>query len=182
MPDDPEIRHFIFSTCFGFAAIAYREQPFLIINISLPRTNRKDLFESIKSKGWGKRGRHPEALRISEAIVDYFTGKPIQPYWDYISMSGLTNYQQSVLAATTEIPYGALRSYQAIAVATGRPRAYRSVGSALAKNPFPILIPCHRVIRNDNTIGQFGGGVALKRRLIELEAKHAGRINRLLKL
>ncbi|MBW1836306.1 MAG: MGMT family protein [Deltaproteobacteria bacterium] len=86
-------------------------------------------------------------------------------------MIGLTNLQQSVLVATTKIPYGDLRSYQAIAVTIGRPRAYRSVGSALAKNPFPILIPCHRVIRSDNSIGQFGGG-ALKRKLIELEAKH----------
>ena len=173
MPDGPKIRHLIFPTCFGFAAIIYREQPFLIIKIFLPRTNRQDLFESIKNKGWGKRGRHPEALSISESIVDYFTGKPIQPYWDHISMIGLTNLQQSVLVATTKIPYGALRSYQAIAVTIGRPRAYRSVGSALAKNPFPILIPCHRVIRSDNSIGQFGGGVALKRKLIELEAKHA---------
>ena len=87
-------------------------------------------------------------------------------------MIGLTNFQQSVLVATTKIPYGALRSYQAIAVTIGRPRAYRAVGSALAKNPFPILIPCHRVIRSDNSIGQFGGGTALKQRLIELEAKH----------
>jgi methylated-DNA-[protein]-cysteine S-methyltransferase len=180
MPDDPEIRHFIFSTCFGYAAILYRAQPFLIITIYLPRTSRQDLLESIKSKGGGSCGRHPGALSVSEAIVDYFTGKPIQPDWEHISMTGLTSFQQSVLVATTEIPYGTLDSYRGIAAAIGRPRAYRSVGSALAKNPFPILIPCHRVIRSDNTIGQFDGGVALKRRLIELEAKHAGRINRLL--
>ena len=172
MPEDPKIRHLVFSTCFGFAAIIYREQPFLIIKVFLPRTSRKDLCEFIKNKGWSKRGGHPEALSISESIVDYFTGKPIQPYWDHISMIGLTNFQQSVLVATTKIPYGALRSYQAIAVTIGRPRAYRAVGSALAKNPFPILIPCHRVIRSDNSIGQFGGGTALKQRLIELEAKH----------
>jgi len=63
-----------------------------------------------------------------------------------------------------------LRSYRDIAVAVGRPRAYRFVGTTLANNPFPILIPCHRVIRSDGSFGLFGGGSDMKRKLIELEA------------
>ncbi len=52
------------------------------------------------------------------------------------------------------------------------PGAYRFVGTALSKNPFPIIVPCHRVIRSDGGYGQFGGGTDLKKKLIELEAKY----------
>ena len=57
-----------------------------------------------------------------------------------------------------------------VTTAVGRTRAYRFVGTTLANNPFPILIPCHRVIRSDGSFGRFGGGSDLKRKLIELEA------------
>ena len=85
-------------------------------------------------------------------------------------MGGLTRLQQSVLAATADIPYGELRSYKEVAEAVHCPRAYRFVGTTLAKNTFPIVIPCHRVIRSDGSFGQFGGGTDLKRKMIELEA------------
>lgn len=85
-------------------------------------------------------------------------------------MGGLTRLQQSVLAATASIPCGELRSYKDIAEAIDRPRAYRFVGTTLGENPFPIVIPCHRVIRSDGSYGQFGGGTDLKRKMIELEA------------
>ena len=88
-------------------------------------------------------------------------------------MAGLTLLQKLVLRATTDIPYGSVRSYKQIAEAIHRPRAYRFVGSTLAKNPFPILIQCHRVIRSDSSLGQFGGGTDLKRKLIEIERKFA---------
>ncbi|UCD31652.1 MAG: methylated-DNA--[protein]-cysteine S-methyltransferase [Desulfobacterales bacterium] len=71
-----------------------------------------------------------------------------------------------------DIPYGQLKSYKEIAAAIQRPRAYRFVGSTLAINPYPILIPCHRVIRSDSSFGRFGGGAELKRKLIEMEARY----------
>jgi methylated-DNA-[protein]-cysteine S-methyltransferase len=61
-------------------------------------------------------------------------------------------------------------SYKTIAAAVDRPKAYRFVGTTLAINPFPILIPCHRVIRSDGAIGEYGGGSALKKWLIDLES------------
>lgn len=92
-------------------------------------------------------------------------------------MAGLTPLQQLVLKATTDIPYASVRSYKQIAEAIHRPWAYRFVGSALAKNPFPILMPCQRVIRSDSSLGQFGGGTDLKRKLIDLEAQFATKKN-----
>jgi len=160
----------IIPTPIGEVGMAYSENPFLLLNISLPLPNGKNAVEHLKGEGWVHEGSHPKALEISDLIKEYFRGKPISFCWDDICMEGLTDLQRAVLAATVNIPFGTLQSYKEIAIAIGRPRAYRFVGSTLAKNPFPLLIPCHRVIRSNASIGQFGGGVALKKKLIELEA------------
>ncbi|MEA3438105.1 MAG: MGMT family protein [Thermodesulfobacteriota bacterium] len=97
----------------------------------------------------------------------------IKPPWEWMDMSGLTKLQQLVLRATADIPSGSVRFYKQIAEAINRPLSYRFVGSTLAKNPFPILIPCHRVIRSDSSLGRFGGGTDLKKELIEMEAQFA---------
>jgi O-6-methylguanine DNA methyltransferase len=73
-------------------------------------------------------------------------------------LSGLTEFEQAVLRKTLEIPRGEVRTYSWVAREIGRPRAVRAVGTALANNPIPILIPCHRVVRSDGVIGQYGAG------------------------
>jgi len=164
--------HIIFATRFGHASVIYRQKPFAAIKIFLPCKDRESLVEAVETEGCGDPGSHYKAVIVKELIIDYFKGKPIQPPWEWMDMSGLTNLQQSVLVATADIPYGELRSYKEIAENVNRPRAYRFVGTTLANNPFPILIPCHRVIRSDASFGQFGGGTDLKRKLIELEARY----------
>jgi len=159
-----------FQTPFGEAAVVFRRKPFAILKTILPRADSKDLIELLKGNAFDNRGSHKKALDVSELIVDYFRGKPIAPPWEWMDMGGLTRLQQSVLVATANIPYGQLKSYKKLAEVIGRPRAYRFVGSALANNPFPILIPCHRVVRSDSSLGNFGGGTDLKRKLIQLEA------------
>lgn len=69
----------------------------------------------------------------------------------------LTPFEWEVLAATLRIPLGETRSYQWVAQQIGRPRAVRAVGQALRKNPFPLLIPCHRVIKSDGQLGLYAG-------------------------
>jgi len=164
--------HLIFKTHFGHTAVIYREKPFAVIKIFLPRADREGLVKTIEALGWKDAGFHDRAFIVKESIIDYFKGKPILPPWGLMDMSGLTKLQQSVLFATAEIPYGELKSYKEIAHAVNRPRAYRFVGTTLANNPFPALIPCHRVIRSDGSFGRFGGGSDLKRKLIELEARY----------
>jgi len=117
--------------------------------------------------------RKPPPGRLSGFIRGYFNGKVDPkhwPPWEWLDLNGLTALQQSVLHATAAIPYGSVCTYGQLAAAIDRPRAGRFVGTALAKNPFPILIPCHRVIRSDGSVGQFGGGPDLKKKLIEREA------------
>jgi methylated-DNA-[protein]-cysteine S-methyltransferase len=103
-------------------------------------------------------------------IIEYFKGRPLDPPWDIMDMEQFTLLQKAVLFKTVGIPYGHLRSYRDIAKAIDHPGAYRFVGTTLANNPYPILIPCHRVIRSNGKIGEFGGGAALKKQLIELES------------
>lgn len=79
-------------------------------------------------------------------------------------------FRLSVLDHLRSIPYGMTESYSMVAAAVGNPAAVRAVGSACANNPIPLIVPCHRVVRRDGTIGQFGGGTAAKRLLLALEA------------
>jgi len=88
-----------------------------------------------------------------------------------VDLSGLSDFTRAVLAEVRRIPPGQTRSYGEVAAALGRPRAARAVGQALARNPVPLLVPCHRVVSRQGRLGGFTapGGAGLKRRLLELE-------------
>ncbi|MEW6009279.1 MAG: MGMT family protein [Candidatus Omnitrophota bacterium] len=81
----------------------------------------------------------------------------------------LSSFAKSVLKATCLIPMGQTRSYKWIAKRIGKPNAARAVGNALNKNPFPLIVPCHRVIKDDGSIGGFSKGVKYKRFLLNIE-------------
>jgi methylated-DNA-[protein]-cysteine S-methyltransferase len=78
-------------------------------------------------------------------------------------------FRREVLQVTAQIPYGQTSSYRKVATAAGSPNAVRAAGSALATNPLPILVPCHRVLRTDGRLGQYRGGQAAKTQLLSLE-------------
>lgn len=87
-----------------------------------------------------------------------------------VDVRGRSEFERAVWAKALEIPRGEVRPYSWVAAEIGRPRAVRAVGSALGRNPVPLVVPCHRVVRSDGTIGQYGlGGPANKRRLLEVE-------------
>ena len=86
-----------------------------------------------------------------------------------IKMEG-TPFQKKVWKAIATIPYGETRSYKWIAQKIGHPKAVRAVGQACGANPFPFIIPCHRVVASNGKIGGFSLGLKLKRRLLKLEA------------
>ena len=79
-------------------------------------------------------------------------------------------FRREVLDHLPEIGYGRTESYTEVAAAAGSPRAVRAVGTACALNPVPIVVPCHRVVRSDGSMGQYAGGADAKRALLDLEA------------
>ena len=98
----------------------------------------------------------------------YFSGRRLESQ-NSIDLLGGTPFQQRVWRALQSIPYGQTRSYRSIAESIGHPKSSRAVGSACGRNPIPILIPCHRVVRHDGRLGGFTGGIHLKRYLLTLE-------------
>lgn len=81
-----------------------------------------------------------------------------------------SGFRRAVLERLPSIPYGATTSYATVAGWVGHPRAMRAVGSACATNPLPIVVPCHRVLRSDGSLGGYAGGLEAKRTLLALEA------------
>lgn len=86
-----------------------------------------------------------------------------------LDLSRLTPFQRKVLEAVKTIPYGETRSYKWVAERIGKPKAARAIGQALKKNPYPIIIPCHRVIRSDGRLGGYSKGIRKKKRLLKKE-------------
>ena len=81
----------------------------------------------------------------------------------------LSDFERSVYKATLKIPPGSVRSYKWVAEAIGRPGASRAVGNALNRNPYPVVVPCHRVIKSDGSVGGFARGLKAKKRLLSKE-------------
>jgi methylated-DNA-[protein]-cysteine S-methyltransferase len=132
--------------------------------ISFPRHGK-----AVKPEpGWqeSQRGAVAEAIR---QLREYFAGK--RTGFDLPLAPKGTEFQRAVWRQLQEIPYGATISYGELARRVGNTKAARAVGSANGANPLPIVIPCHRVIAGDGSIGGFGGGLPTKEILLALEQR-----------
>lgn len=120
-----------------------------------------------------KNKKTPKKLRkIIKELDNYFNEKEAHFSVNYLNMEKLTPFQKTVLMAEFNTKKGTINTYSSLAKDIGNPKAYRAVGSALSRNPFPIIIPCHRTVKSDKTLGGFGGfagGLISKQILLELE-------------
>lgn len=132
--------------------------------IRFSKGKRSDLPES----QWVK--AHSPLEKVVFQLQSYFEGK-LKNFSLNICLD-VTPFQKRVLAALREIPYGQTASYGEIAEKIGNPSACRAVGQANARNPIPIVIPCHRVVGSDGTLTGFGGGIEIKQSLLDLERRH----------
>jgi O-6-methylguanine DNA methyltransferase len=115
--------------------------------------------------------------RVPRPAADGLLPATISEHFD---LRGVTEFERAVLLKTREIPRGEVRTYGWIAAQIGRPAAVRAVGSALRKNPVPVLIPCHRVVRGDGHIGQYAlGGSDNKRTILAAEGVRPDAVARL---
>ncbi|MDH5507770.1 MAG: methylated-DNA--[protein]-cysteine S-methyltransferase [Anaerolineae bacterium] len=121
--------------------------------------------EYLKSKLGGNPIRSEEKIiHFHRQVRDYLNGNSLVMEAD-IDLSKLTEFQREVLTAASKVPRGQVLTYGEIAERIGKPKAFRAVGQALRRNPIPIVIPCHRVIAADGTLGGYGGRMGSMRKL-----------------
>jgi methylated-DNA-[protein]-cysteine S-methyltransferase len=123
---------------------------------------------------------NPAIERLAEQIRWFLKGEPVDFELSLIDLGQCAEFQKRVLMAEHEVPRGWVSTYGRIARRLGAPNAARAVGTALARNPFPIIIPCHRTIRSNGDLGGFGGGLKMKRALLELEGVEVSETGRVL--
>jgi methylated-DNA-[protein]-cysteine S-methyltransferase len=124
-------------------------------------------FEPFPSAPGPRNDAHPLLRQAATQLQAYFGGQ-LREFHLTLDMQG-TDFQKRVWRQLQTIPYGETRSYAQIASAIGTPKAVRAVGSANGSNPIAIVVPCHRVIGSSGRLTGYGGGLPLKKRLLELE-------------
>lgn len=116
---------------------------------------------------------------VASGIWRLLQGDPVEFSLDIAALSLCGDFQQRVLRAEHAIPRGSVSTYRLIGMHLGKPKGARAVGNALANNPFPLIVPCHRAIRSDRHLGGYQGGLEMKRTLLAKEGiafDRAGRV------
>jgi len=114
-------------------------------------------------------GESPDMDRLAGKMDRFFNGRPAGFTLELIDLEICTPFQRRVLPAEFRVHPGRVTTYGRLAASMGAPGAARAVGNALSRNPFPLIIPCHRCVREDGRLGGFRGGLAMKRALLEME-------------
>jgi len=159
----------VFSTAMGYSGIVFgdNEPALRAIKIYLPSS--KSFIERAIRHEYGAATEIEKALpRLCSLVRDFLEGNDVTIPFEFVDPSVCYSFQLKVLKAEREVPRGTVASYSWVAKKIGS-GAVRAVGSALARNPFPIVVPCHRAVRSDGSLGGFQGGLEMKRRLLELE-------------
>ena len=180
---------YIFKTDWGWIGLGASSRG--IEKVVLPRTSRRSVAAELarkkgaadptrppaKSRG-GQAVAHPKADAIlkdaREQVVRFLAGRT-RRLTIPIDLTNASPYQRRVWRAARQIRYGRARSYQWVAARVGGKQHARAVGLALGANPVPLIVPCHRVVAHDGSLGGFSGGLGMKKRLLALE----GALNRL---
>jgi methylated-DNA-[protein]-cysteine S-methyltransferase len=157
----------VFSTSLGWVGIVGSAKG--LCRLILPLASRGEVLSAVKDSPLPVGDRDSMSLGdLPQRLQRYFDGERVD-FPDQLDLSGATRFQQDVWEVARTIPHGQTRSYGWVAEQLGKRRAVRAVGQALGKNPLPIIVPCHRVVRGDGSLGGFSGGLEMKRLLLRLE-------------
>ena len=161
------LEYVTFNTALGWVGIIGSGNGLRRVTLPQPSEGeaRRRLGEKAAAADWSPQ-RFGDLVGRLQA---YFSGSPAD-FPDRLDPVGATPFQREVWRITRLIPGGETRSYRWVAEQLGKPGGARGVGQALGQNPLPIIIPCHRVVKSDGTLGGFGGGLEMKRRLLNLES------------
>jgi O-6-methylguanine DNA methyltransferase len=161
-------RAIIFKSPWGWMGISETTKG--IDAIVLPKATRQPVLSELQEDSAELLdGEVSSRLREAQAqLIDYLAG--MRRSFDLsLDLSRGTSFQQKVWRILRRISYGQLRSYQWVAIRVGGRRYARAVGNAVGANPMPIVIPCHRIVAHDVSLGGFSGGLPTKRKLLTLE-------------
>ncbi len=164
------MRFTIFQTDFGHLGVVYwtRDSVSKVIRIFLPDTESQLRTEIGILAPSASESVGDEVSELIQDIQSFFQGSQEPIPTDFIDTTVCTEFQLKVLLAERQIPHGKTASYAWLAN-RARTKAVRAVGNSLANNPFPIVVPCHRAVRSDRTIGKYQGGPGMKRRILAFE-------------
>lgn len=141
-----------------------------VVRVGLPSEDEEAVLEELGRAISARVLRAPRAaVTVARAQLDEYFERRRTEFDVELDWQLTRGFRRQVLIATAEIPYGQTTSYAQVAAGAGSPRAVRAAGTALATNPLPILVPCHRVLRSGGGLGQYRGGAAAKASLIQLE-------------
>jgi methylated-DNA-[protein]-cysteine S-methyltransferase len=172
--------HCLRGTRFGPIAVVWsvhqRQLKIQRVLLSRPELSAKQMVKSLFPDSIASSCAEVDAL--ADRIAAFLTGEDLGFSLEVARLDLCSPFQQKVLRAEHGIPRGKVSTYQRIAGHLGNAQAARAVGTALAHNPFPIIVPCHRAIRSDGILGGFQGGVEMKRALLEMEGVLAHGLDR----
>lgn len=161
-----QYRFSVFNSRFGGVGIVFRGRD-RIAGIFLPRKNEK-LEKRVLAEFPGA-VESPIPAGVRKVLENCMAGRGCEGLLKMLELEKLEPFQKAILLQEAKIPTGKVLSYSQLAAKAGFPGAARAAGSALAKNPFPLAVPCHRAVRSDGSLGGFGGGLEMKRTLLEME-------------
>ena len=141
-----------------------------LVRVAYPRENHDQVLGQLANQISPRVLRAPARLEgAAKELEEYFAGR--RSLFDLpLDLRLSHGFRRTVLSHLSEIGYGQTASYAAVAAAVGNPKAVRAVASACSTNPLPVVVPCHRVVRSDGTIGRYVGGADAKKTLLTLEA------------
>lgn len=170
--DENHISGGIFETELGFVGLAVRRET--VVRTTLPEIDEFMASLCMQETDLGPdTDDYEEFLEsVTDMIVSYCAGDPVDLTSLSVDYSRVSDFTRKVREACRTIPRGEVRTYRWLAEQAGNPNASRAAGRAMATNPVPLLVPCHRVVGSDGKLTGFGGsrGVRLKERLLRMES------------
>ena len=167
-PDASRVRACVFRTPWGWMGISETTKG--IDAVVLPKASRQAVLSELRAASAALlEAQVSSRLREARAqLIDFLAGT--RKSFDLsLDLSSGTSFQRKVWRTLRRVSYGQLRSYQWVAVRVGGRRYARAVGNAVGANPMPIVIPCHRIVAQDTSLGGYSGGLHTKRKLLTLE-------------